>query len=89
LLRDIFGPDPLRPVPVEPAWRTPTVTALAQAAYDERLLPSGLLDTTRLAVLADSLIDAGCTDAELLGHIRGGGPHWRGCFAVDVLLGKN
>jgi hypothetical protein len=61
---------------------------LAQAAYDDRL-PSGTLDPDRLAVLGDALEEAGCTDAELLAHLRRPGPHYRGCFALDPLLGKS
>jgi hypothetical protein len=61
---------------------------LAQAVYDERELPSGHLDAARLAVLADMLEEAGCADAHLLGHLRSAGPHVRGCWAVDVLIGK-
>ncbi len=60
----------------------------AADAYDERGLPAGILDPTRLAMLADALEDAGCTDAALPGHLRGPGPHVRGCRAVDPLLGK-
>jgi hypothetical protein len=41
-----------------------------------------------MPVLADALEDAGCGDAELLGHLRGPGPHARGCFALDLLTGK-
>jgi hypothetical protein len=67
---------------------TPAVLKLAQAAYDDRLLPSGLLDNTRLAVLADALEEAGCGDAEILAHCRGGGEHVRGCWPVDLVLGK-
>jgi hypothetical protein len=87
LLRDIFG-NPFRPVTVSPAWQTPQVAALAQAAYDERELPAGTLDLARLAVLADALEEAGCDQADLLGHLRGPGPHVRGCWAVDLVLGK-
>jgi hypothetical protein len=87
LFREVFG-NPFRRVMVAPAWRTPTVAALARGAYDERLLPSGELGPHRLAVLADALEEAGCTDADLLGHLRGPGPHVRGCWAVDLLLGQ-
>ena len=87
LLREILG-NPFRPVTVDPDWQTPTVRALAQAAYDNRELPAGTLDPARLAVLADALEEAGCTDPTILGHLRGLGPHVRGCFAVDLLLGK-
>jgi hypothetical protein len=88
LLRDIFGAAPGRSVTVESRWQTPAVVALAQAAYDDRPLPAGTLDPDRLAVLADALEEAGCTDAELLTHLRGPGPHVRGCWVVDSLLGK-
>jgi hypothetical protein len=89
LLRCIFGPLPFRPPPrLHPAWLTPQVAALAQAAYDQRTLPAGTLDPARLGVLADALEEAGCTDTEILGHLRGPGPHVRGCWAVDLLLGK-
>ena len=64
------------------------MVALAQAAYDERELPAGTLDTARLGVLADALEESGCDQADLLAHLRGPGPHVRGCWAVDLLLGK-
>jgi hypothetical protein len=63
--------------------------ALAQAAYDERNLPSGLLDTNRLAVLADALEDAGCTGPDILEHLRGNAPHVRGCWVLDLILSKD
>jgi hypothetical protein len=56
--------------------------------YDARDLPSGHLDAHRLAVLADALTDAGCTDQNILAHCRGPGPHVRGCWVIDLLLGK-
>jgi len=86
LLRDIF-PNPFRPlVAVEPSWLTGTVLHLAQAIYDDRELPSGCLENGQLAVLADALEDAGCTNQEILEHCRGGGEHYRGCLVVDALL---
>jgi hypothetical protein len=90
LLHDIFG-NPFRPAAVDPAWLAwhgGAIPNLAQTVYEERELPSGHLDAARLAVLADMLEEAGCADAQLLGHLRGPGPHVRGCFAVDLLLGK-
>jgi hypothetical protein len=86
LLRDIFG-NPFRSVSINPRWRTPTVTSLAEAAYLERQLPSGELHPTRLAVLADALEEADA-DASLLDHLRGPGPHVRGCWVVDCLTGR-
>jgi hypothetical protein len=87
LLRCVVG-NPFRPVTLPPASQTATIVALAQAAYDERDLPSGHLDPARLAVLADALEEAGCDQANLLAHLRGPGPHVRGCWALDLLLGK-
>jgi hypothetical protein len=87
LLLDIFG-NRFRKVIFKPVSPTPTVLSLAQAAYDERLLPSGELDRDRLGIVGDALEDAGCEDAYFLGHLRGGGPHVRGCWALDSLLGK-
>jgi hypothetical protein len=88
LLRDVAG-NPFRPVSVHPSSLTTTVKSLACAAYDERVLPSGLLDSVRLQILADALEESGCSDPVLLAHLRGPGPHVRGCFAVDALLGKS
>jgi hypothetical protein len=91
LLRDIVA-NPFRVspfiAPVWLCWNDETIPLLAWASYEERSLPAGLLDTVRLTVLADALEDAGCDDADLLGHLRGPGLHVRGCFAVDLLLGK-
>jgi len=70
------------------AWNAGAVRRLAEAAYAERQLPAGALDPARLAVLADALEEAGCTDADILGHLRAAAPHARGCWAVDLLLGK-
>jgi hypothetical protein len=91
LLREGFG-NPFRPVALNPAWRTyqdGLVVRLAEAAYQERRLPAGTLENGRLAILADALEEAGCQDVQTLGHLRGGGEHYRGCFVVDVLLGKS
>jgi hypothetical protein len=90
LLRDIFG-NPFRPTTLDSArltWNDSAVARLAQAAYEERQMPAGTLDNARLAVLADALEEAGCTNGDILGHLRGPGPHVRGCFALDALLGK-
>jgi hypothetical protein len=88
MFRDVFA-NPFRPATLNAAERTPTVVSLARAAYDERQFPSGELDRHRLAVLADALEDAGCADLEILGHLRGPGPHVRGCWPLDLALGLN
>jgi hypothetical protein len=87
LLRDIIG-NPFHPVSINLAWQTPTVLSLAQAAYDNRILPAGTLEPARLAVLADALEEAGCDNADILNHLRQPGEHVRGCWVVDLVLGK-
>jgi hypothetical protein len=91
LLRDIFG-NPFRPSPPLPpavlSWNDGTVRRIAEGVYMERRMPDGTLDTVRLAILADALLDAGCDSEELIQHCRSAGPHVRGCWAVDLILGK-
>ena len=89
-LRDILGPLPFRRVAVGPAvlaWHDGVAPKLAQAIYDERSLPSGYLDNTRLGILADALEEAGAS-GKLLEHLRLPGPHVRGCHALDAILGR-
>jgi hypothetical protein len=90
LLRCIFG-NPFRPIAISSsvlAWNDSLVVRLAQAAYEDRHLPEGTLDNGRLAILADALEEAGLTDANILGHLREPRPHVRGCWLVDLCLGK-
>ena len=87
ILRDIIG-NPFRPIHFDLASRLPAVLTLATAAYEDRILPACTLDPERLAVLADALEESGCTDADILGHLRGSGPHVRGCHVLDLLLEK-
>jgi hypothetical protein len=63
------------------AWGNGTVAKIAQAIYDERAFEY-------LPILADALEDAGCDDADILRHCREPGEHVRGCWVVDLLLGK-
>lgn len=86
IIRDVVG-NPFRPLAIDQAWLTGTVVQLAQAAYDHRT-ERGTLDNARLAVLADSLEESGCTDARVLEHLRSSGDHWRGCHCVDALVGR-
>jgi hypothetical protein len=83
---------PFREVRIDPAWLAwgeGLVVRLARAAYEERQMPGGTLENARLAVLADALEEAGCDDEEVLRHLRRqGGVHVRGCWVVDLLLGK-
>jgi hypothetical protein len=80
LIRDIFG-NPFRPVTFSPDWRTGTVVSLARQMYEGR-------EFSAMPILADALQDAGCDNADVLDHCRGSGPHIRGCWVVDLVLGK-
>ena len=80
LARDIFG-NPFRPVEIDPRWLTSNVVDLSRFIYDERAFD-------RMPILADALMDAGCDSEEIIHHCRGDGPHVRGCWVVDLLLGK-
>jgi hypothetical protein len=71
------------------SWNDGCVVKLATAAYKCRRLPAGTLDPDRLAVLADALQEAGVSDSDILTHCRGPGPHVRGCFVLDLILGKS
>jgi hypothetical protein len=82
-LRDIFG-NPFRPVTIPPAvllWEDGTVANLPAAIYEGRHFD-------RLPILADALEEAGCDNAEILAHLRSGGVHAKGCWALDAILGK-
>jgi hypothetical protein len=81
LLYEVFG-NPFRPVAFDPAWRTSDATALATGIYEDRAFD-------RMPILADALQDAGCTSDDLLNHLRDPhATHVRGCWALDLVLGK-
>ncbi len=79
-LRDIFG-NPFRPVTFSLSWRTDTAVALARQMYESR-------EFGAMPILADALQDAGCTEPAILDHCRASGEHVRGCWVVDLVLGK-
>ncbi len=80
ILRDIVGYPP-RPRISETGWLTSDVVALAGGIYQDRAFD-------RLPILADALEDAGCGDPSVLAHCRDDAPHVRGCWVIDLLLGK-
>jgi hypothetical protein len=82
LLRDIFGPLPFRSVAVSPQWFTDDVISPARRMYESR-------DFGAMPILADALQDAGCDSEDIFDHCRSEGPHCRGCWVVDLLLGKS
>ena len=79
-IRDIFG-NPFHSHILESAHQTATVIALAEAIYADRAFD-------RLPILADALEDAGCENIDILKHCREPGEHVRGCWVIDLLLGK-
>jgi hypothetical protein len=95
LLRDLVG-NPFRPVPCLDghaptgicqnsailAWKDGTVVRMARTIYDNHFFED-------MPILADALEESGCTNADVLNHCRGPGPHARGCWVVDLLLGKS
>lgn len=81
LVRELFG-NPFRKVKFNAKWRTDTALALANRAYDAR-------EFAALPILADALQDAGCDADDLLNHLRDtSATHVRGCWALDLVLGK-
>jgi hypothetical protein len=83
LLRDLFG-NPFQEIVVEAGWLTwhgGLISAMVRTIYQERVFD-------QMPILADALEDAGCTDVDILAHCRGPGPHVRGCWVIDLLLGK-
>jgi hypothetical protein len=79
-VRDVIN-NPFRPVVFDSAWRSESVSALAAGVYTDRAFD-------RLPILADALEEAGCDHPDILNHCRGPGPHVRGCWVVDLVLGK-
>jgi hypothetical protein len=85
LLLDIFGSLPFRPVTIDPsvlAWNDGLVPRLAQAIYEERRWGD-------MPVLGDALLHVGCDSDEVVAHCRAGGEHVRGCWVLDLCLGKD
>jgi hypothetical protein len=83
ILRDLFG-IPQLPVKVDPTWarwNDGCVVKIAGAVYEQYRF-------AELPVLADALEEAGCNDSGLLMHCRAPGEHVRGCWVVDLILGK-
>jgi hypothetical protein len=84
LLRDVIG-NPFRAMTIAPSlltWDDGAVLKLAQAIYEGRTFE-------RMPELADALERAGCREPEVLAHCRQQGQaHVKGCWVLDLLLGK-
>jgi hypothetical protein len=80
-IRDIFG-NPFRPATFSAEWRTDTAIALARQMYEAR-------EFSAMPILADALQDARCDHTDILSHCRNTAQvHVRGCWVVDLVLGK-
>ena len=80
LLGELRG-NPFHPVVINPSWLTSDVVAMCLGMYESR-------DFSAMPILADALQDAGCENADILDHCREPGSHVRGCWVVDLLLGR-
>lgn len=79
-LRELFG-NPFLSLDFESRWKTDDVMGVARGIYEDRAFE-------RMPILADALMDAGCENSEIIAHCGGPGPHVRGCWVVDLILGK-
>jgi hypothetical protein len=80
LLKEMVG-NPFQKADFAPHWRTDDVRLLSEQMFESR-------DFGAMPILADALQDAGCDSDDILSHCRGSGPHVRGCWVVDLILGK-
>jgi hypothetical protein len=82
ILRDVLG-NPFRQAGFDSVWRTDTAVLIAKGMYESR-------DFGAMPILADALQDAGCENDDILNHCRdANGIHVRGCWVVDLVLGKD
>ncbi len=84
VLRCIFG-SPFHTVTLDLSWLTwhgGLLVSMARQMYDSR-------DFSDMPVLADALEESGCQDQDILGHCRSGVEHVRGCWVVDLILGRS
>jgi hypothetical protein len=80
--RKLASRPPAPPAQIDPRWRTSDVIGLARGISEDQAFE-------RLPILGDALMDAGCEGEQIIAHCRGEGPHVRGCWVVDLILGKD
>lgn len=80
VLRDIV-PNPNADPSVSASWKTDDVIAIAKRIYQQYRFED-------VPILADALEEAGCDDEKILDHCRTEDTHVRGCWVVDLVLGK-
>ncbi len=92
MLHDLFGPTPFRSPSIDPSWlswKDGSVARLARKLYEAKEFPRTQHIAVVMRKLGDMLEEAGCADQAVLSHCRGGGRHRKGCWVLDLLLGKN
>jgi hypothetical protein len=82
ILRCLFSYSTANLDPAWLSWNGGAVPQIARSIDDDQAFD-------RMPLLADALEDAGCTDAEILGHCRGDGEHVRGCRVLELILTGN
>lgn len=81
-IHDVFANPFCKSTMFDESWRTSTAVALAKQMYDAR-------DFSAMPILADALQDTGCENEDILTHCRDAtATHVRGCWVVDLVLGK-
>lgn len=81
-VREVFGGFlPFTPPRFDPAWRTAAAVELASRMY-----AAACFDL--MPALAAELEAAGCDNATIIEHCRGAATHARGCWVVDLLIGR-
>lgn len=66
--------------------------AVYRVPENARAIAAGILQDQafdRMPILADALEDADCPDRTWLDHLRHGTNHARGCWALDLVLGRS
>ena len=77
--------NPFRTVTLDPSWQTPTGRGLQTLA--QTITPTA--SSTTMPGLADELERVGCSNQDIYGPLPAAlGPHVRGCWVLDLVLGK-
>lgn len=79
ILREILNP--YGPATADGRWLTPSIVELADSIYAEQAF-------NRMPELTEALLKAECDNLDILTHRRQPSEHVRGCWVLDLLLGK-
>jgi len=81
VVRDVIG-NPFRSRFFPQHWRTSDALGVARGIFEDQAFD-------RLPILSDALMDAGCDNERIIVHCRDDSMHVRGCWVVDLVLGKS